>query len=212
MTKPGNVLQLGDFHEALEAEARAYTRQFIANVKQGDFIGLGCELTHPDAGHRFLRRLMSLWSVHSNATQTFMLVEAALAGWEDAQIVCRDLILEYTNRHEPLPSFLAYYNAKVHTGNLTPRSHGPQRADSVMLDVLAVTLVMELVAMGLKEHRYQLGRKRRASACSIVAEEMAAAGLHRGGEEAIWKIWKRYRPAVVPGWVKAPPKLRKKFQ
>jgi hypothetical protein len=212
MTKPANVLQLGDFHEAREAAARAYAREFIANVKQGEFIGLGCELTHPDAGHRLLRRLMSQWSAHSSAMQQFMLVEVALAGWKDAEIVCNDLIDEYTNRHEPLPSFLAYYNAKVRRGYVAPRPPGQDKADNIMLDMLAVTLVMELVAMGLKEHRNQVGRKRRASACSIVAEEMAAAGLHRGGEEAVWKIWKRYRPAVVPGWVKAPPKLRAKFQ
>jgi hypothetical protein len=212
MTSKTNVLQLADFHGALEAEARAYTRQFIANVKEGDFIGLGCELTHPDAGHRLLRRLMSQWSAHSSATQMFILVEVALAGWEDAQIVCRDLILEYTNRGEPLPSFLAYYNAKILAGDIALHPPGQDKADNIMLDMVAVTLVMELVAMGLKEHRYQLGRKRRASACSIVAEEMAEAGLHRGGEEAVWKIWKRYRPAVVPGMVKAPPKLRAKFQ
>jgi hypothetical protein len=201
-----------NYFEALESEARAYTKQFIATAKQGDFDGLGCELTHPDAGHRLLRRLMSQWVAHSSAMQEFMLVEVALAGWEDAQIVCRDLILEYTNRHEPLPSFLAYYNAKVLAGHVAPRPRGSQKADNILIDMLIVTVVMELVARGLQEHRRQLGRKRHASACSIVADAIAEAGLHRGGEEAVWAIWKRYRRAVVPGWVKAPPKLRAKYQ
>src|SRR4051812_42711853 len=146
MALPANYI------DARETHGRAIARSWIADAQEGDFDGLGCALIHPDAGHRFLRRMINLWSSGAADSQMLTLVEFALAGWEDAAIVCRDLIFEYTNPYEPLPSFLVYYNAKVHAGHTAPKPRGTQAATDLMTDMLMVTLVMELVALGFKEH------------------------------------------------------------
>jgi hypothetical protein len=50
--------------------------------------------------------------------------------------------------------------------------------------------------------------KRRPCACSIISTILIEAGLGRGGEDAIYKIWKRYGPLVNPGyrWNRKPQK------
>jgi hypothetical protein len=193
------------FADAAEMQARALAREWIARAQTGDFIGLGCAPAHPEAGQRFVRRLMAMGARDSNFM--FALVEFALAGWDDAIAVVDGLISEHVNHYRTLPAFLAYYDQKIRAGHRPARPRGPKRTNSFMLDILAVTLVMEMLTLGLKEYRRQFGRRLRPSACSIVAEALTEAGLHRGGERAVMEIWRRYKPRLVPGWQKAPPHL-----
>jgi hypothetical protein len=193
------------FADGIEIEARALAREWVARAQTGDFIGLGCAPAHPEAGQRFVRRLMAMGANESSFM--FALVEFALAGWSDAIAVVDGLISEHVNYFQPLPAFLAYYDQKIRAGHRAQRPRGPKRTNNFMLEILVVTLVMEMLTLGFKEYRYQLGRKRRPSACSIVAEALTEAGLHRGGERAVMEIWRRHKPKVLPGWQKAPPHL-----
>src|SRR5262249_55102914 len=149
--------------------------------------------------------LIAQWVSYANDSAMFWLVEAALAGWQDAQDVLRDLIFQYTNRHEALPSFLAYYNAKMLAGHVAPKLRGRKTSADFMQDLVLMTLMMELVArFGLNIFRHQLGRKRKPSATSIAAIAASKVGLQRGGEDAMRAIWQELEPKLVPRWRKAP--------
>jgi hypothetical protein len=63
--------------------------------------------------------------------------------------------------------------------------------------VLILDLRLQFPELGLRR-----SSSRRPSACSIVGAVLIEAGIGRGGEEAIRKIWERYGPPVVPYWVK----------
>jgi len=207
-------MKLPAYYEALEAEALAFARECLAaSQEDGDFLGLGCGPLDPEAGRRFVRRMMARWTSYADDTAMFWLVEVALAGWQDAIVVVNGLIDAHVNRHEPLPSYLAYYDTKIRAGYRAPKPRGRKISADFMQDVVLMTLMMELVArFGLQISRKQIGRKRQPSACSIVATAATEIGLHRGDEEGMRNIWREYEPRLVPGWRFAPPRLIKKYQ
>jgi len=69
-----------------------------------------------------------------------------------------------------------------------PARAAGRRPATFLRDFFLVYLIVELTEkFGLKPRRNQLGKKRRASACSIAAIAAAQTGLHRGGEGAMQK-------------------------
>jgi hypothetical protein len=187
----------------IEAEALAFTRDRIARMQTGDFIELGVAPLDPRAGRAFWRRLLKDHAL-SGSPQMFDVKHAAMAGDVDADAVCRDLIDDFTNRHEPLPAYLADYNAHLVKGLLPRRHRARKKASNLLQDIVFVATIMELLARfpTLKATRDQKQKAR--PACSIVAIVAAEAGLHRGGEMAMVKIWRRYKDAVLPGWLLRP--------
>jgi hypothetical protein len=163
-------------------------------MNDGDFLGLGCSALDPEAGQRFLRRLMRMsWESSSHAQ--LLLVDLARAGWDDADAVLRDVILEITNRGEPMPAFLASYNAWIVTGGRAPRTRGRKKTSNVFEDIVICVLVVELVVrFGLRPTRNLYAP--RESACSIAAKVVRPMS-----EMAATKIWHRYGPAVVRGMI-----------
>src|SRR5262249_24982040 len=154
---------------------------------------VGYKTFHPEAGRAFLRKMMKQAAVLKEAVM-LELMDFARAGWDDADIALRELILEYTNRGEALPALLATYNAEIITGRARPaRLPARQPAAYFIQDIFIVMLITELVAQfNLKPTRFGV---RRASASSIVADALIEAGLHRGGEKAVEKVWRRYGQA-----------------
>ena len=188
------------FADAEADQALAHALQFVAAMQQGDFIGLGCAPADPDAGRRFLRRMLAHWM--GSARGQLDLVNWALAGWADADIVLRELIVEYSNRHEAPPAFLAFYIGQIASDRTVPRKKGRKKATNLIVDIMAVTLIMDLIERyHLKLTRYQAGKKLKESACSVAAKALSEAGLHRGGERALMKILDRYKPGIFPGSV-----------
>jgi hypothetical protein len=183
----------------IEGEALAFAREWVVRANEGDFFGLGCAPLHPDAGRLLLRRLIK-GAALGNPFMMADLVECAEGGWDDAGIALRELIAEFVNRNEPLPAVLAAYNIKLLDPRRAPRTPGRKHGAQHLQDIAVVTLVMELIEQfHLRPTRNQDGRKRRSSACSIASRALTEAGLHRGGEEAMHRIWKRYAPRVLPG-------------
>jgi hypothetical protein len=177
----------------VEAEALSYTRAWAARADAGDFLGLGCSILDPECGPRFLRRLMrTCWE--NSARAQLLLIELARAGWDEADDLLRELILEFINRGEPLPAFLATYNAWVVTGSRTaPRPRGRKKSTNVMQDVAVVVLVVELVeCFNLRPTRNAVSS--RPSACSV-----AARVVRPMGEEAVNKVWRKYGPIITRG-------------
>ncbi len=185
---------------AVEQEALAFARDWIERCRAGDF-GDGYAPLHPEAGRAFTRRVIKNFAL----THPFAMdhiVAAAGEGWDDADIMLRGLIAEYTSRHEPLPAPLASYNIRLINPQTQrpPKPRGRKMAGNVLADIVVAALIMTLLErFPLKPTRSQIGRKRKPSACSIAHAAMTEAGLHRGAEATVQKIWQRYEPAIMPG-------------
>ena len=117
------------YQAVIETQALTFAHETIAHFQSGDFCNLGCPITHPDAGRRLLRRMINHYAMSSAPA---MLTAAELASqWDEADIALRELILEFNNRHEPLPAFLATHNAKILAGYVSPRPRGRKKASNL---------------------------------------------------------------------------------
>jgi len=117
----------------------------------------------------------------------------------DVHVAMRELIAEYIHRHEELPPTLKAYNIRILNPHFRPpeKGSGQAKAANVLEDLVLMTLLMSLI-----ERFHYLptrGSQRRHCACSIVSLAATRAGLHRGDERSIKKIWDRYAPSVLPG-------------
>lgn len=182
-----------------EAEMFAFAREWIARFREGNFMDLGL------AGHAFVRHLIS------NSTDASVQHGRDCQGSERRLGRSRYSLARIDFRIRPTSRAAACRACCLPDQLLEPKlcpahkSRGQKKASNIVRDIVFVTLIVELIerfpASELKPTRFQLGRKRQHSACSIVASVLAEAGLYRKGEEAIQKIWKRYSPAVLPGTV-----------
>ena len=186
------------YTEAVEAEALAFAREYVARSREGNFLDLGYPLLHPEVSKAFAQRMIRM--ALCDADIMLQIIDAAYLGWRDGRDALDNLILDLINAHQPLPSFLAEYNARRLKGTLPPRLRGGQKSSNILQDMFIVTLIMELIErFEMLPHRRQTGRKRKPSYCSIVNAAMTEAGLHRGGERAIEAVWDRYKASVLPG-------------
>jgi hypothetical protein len=185
----------------VEAEALTFAREWIARGREGDFIGLGYAPLDPAAGHAFARRMIKQHAL-ANPLNMAEVAECARRGSDDADLALRELAAEMIDRREILPAVLSAYTIKALHPDLR-RLRGQKKAAHLLADISIVALIMELVErFHLKVQRNPLSKH--PSACSITAKALDEAGLSRGGEEAIRKIWGRYSGAVLPGWRMAP--------
>ena len=186
------------FNEAAALEA---AREFIRKLGEFEFWdGLGVNAWHPDAGRRWLRQAMKNFVTCNGAGEgqaLLLLIEFARAGWDDADITLREMIIEYHHQGKIFPPFLAAYNAEIVAAHMVRPPPGPRRADNIAADVAIASLVFTLT---LPPHSLKARRtsRRKPSACSVTAQALAEAGMHRGGEEAIEKIWKRWGHRLLP--------------
>jgi hypothetical protein len=183
----------------LEAAAMAHARSALATVRAANPLEIG-DPFDTEAMHLLVRRtLKELADWHPrNAARV---LELAIHGMEQADLALKDLIAERNERGEPLsPALVTYTNI---LGNhppsyRRPRSRPPSNfLANFIVCVLILDLRLQFPELGLRR-----SSSRRPSACSIVAAVLIEAGIGRGGEEAIRKIWERYGPPVVPYWVK----------
>ena len=182
----------------VEANALAFAREYVARCREGNFLDLGYPLLHHEVSKAFAQRMIRDGDArrrHHVADYRRRL--SRLARWPRR---ARQSDFDLTNAHQPLPSFLADYNARRLKGTLPPRLRGRQKSSNILQDIFIVTLIMELIErFDMQPTRRQTGRKREPSYCSIVSKAMAEAGLHRGGERAIEAVWSRYKASVLPG-------------
>ena len=135
------------------------------------------------------------------------IVDLALAGAEDAAEALKDLIAEHNAAGLPLAGALGTFDTII---NDRPPQYrrpavrpGPESfLENFVIVCLIITLMREFPRLKLRRSPSST----RPSAFSIMAATLTEAGLGRGGEEAIRKIWERYGPPVCPGFNWNPPK------
>ncbi len=175
----------------VEAEALAFARAELDWLRDNPIrmFGVDVRFLDTDDARRFVRQAMKDHALR-HPTNMMKICDYARAGWDLADEALRELIIEFQDRREPLPTYLASYSMEVMRGGFRHAS-GPKKADHLFRDI-ALMVVVENVAkkFGLNPTRNRASK--RPSACSIVA---SAVGL---SEAAIVKIWQRLGRYLQP--------------
>lgn len=112
----------------------------------------------------------------------------AREGVDEADQVLSEMAAEYLNSGEPVPAILVGHVVE----QFHPRT-GPRRAKNFAQDICIALLVLWLSEL-FRLRPTRSGRSSaKPSACSIMATALADAGIYRGGEGAVQKIWMNYR-------------------
>jgi hypothetical protein len=168
----------------LEAEAEAFARAEIAWFRDNpvSLFGIDVKFLDEDDNRRFARHTVKNHAL-AHPLNMMKTADYARAGWNLADEVLRELIIEFMDRGEPMPTYLASYNMEVARGGFR-RPPGPNKADKFLRDIAMMMVVQELVKkFALKPTRNRASK--RPSACSIVAQ---VVGL---SEPAIVALWQR---------------------
>jgi hypothetical protein len=185
------------FHDFQEAAAVAFAKERIAIYGSGDFFDPGYGAFHPEAGRVFLRRIMG--NVASISGEALLdLIDYARSGWDDADEVLRQMIVEHIHRGEEMSPFLKTYEAEILSGRRIRKTDGQQLAGHFISNLVIVMIVIETM------HRFNLKptrqSRRKLSAAAVVAEALTQSGLTRGTEAAITKIWQRWGERFLRNW------------
>lgn len=188
--------------------AMAVAREMIRRGREGgDSFFTAFGPLNPEAGHQTLRAMLKDYAL-SNATSAAQVCNWARLGWLDAELAMRELIVELGERDEELSSPLKTLKIELLDPNNTIR-HARGRAKSQdFLQDLYISVMVLLLTEEFPLRATRGGRSSKPSACSIVSLAMAAEGLHRGGESAVEKCWKRYKPMIMSGGFQYRPALR----
>jgi hypothetical protein len=181
----------------VEAEALAFTYDFLRALQQGNFIGLGNAPL--DADHALARRMYRLLIGVSPSATAQVIEKATVRGELAAHEALIEAIDEKTERNEPLGLELGFYNK--HERKIPFRAHSGPARSSIIEETIIGVLIIELVdRFGLIPVGAREPKHKRPSACSIVSRVMIDLGLRGGGDEAIRKVWKRVARHILPGY------------
>jgi hypothetical protein len=128
------------------------------------------------------------------------IVEFAIHGVEQADEALREMIAERHEHGQPLGATLATYANIIAERPPEHRQPEGRPRENFVANYVVVVLLLELMRQFPMLKLRRNPTSRRPSACSIAKVALDAAGLPRGSEEAIRKIWRDYGPAVVPGY------------
>ena len=159
------------FGEAVEAEALAFARDWIAwhrNNPNG--------IWHPDANTVYGKLWMKLCAQTSPFLEDDIVVYLAENGCEQADLAARELIAEYTDRGEELTAVLRAYNIRLINPMRKPKQSGPAKASNLFRD-LGITRWIDLDC-GRLQRTNRKTKIRPPSACSIAATALTEARIN----------------------------------
>jgi hypothetical protein len=194
--------------EILEEEALAFARAEFARVRDGNTPWSESSELTKEAGRAAWRHVLTCAARYHPISRMEVITRARL-GDPDARDVLRTLIIEARSGGGQLPRELEGYEMELLAGGPLPLLSGPKRKDKILRDLrIALTVAAVCDRYGLRPTRNPESRGRpsaRRSACSIVAEVLAAETPLKLKEVAVEAIWARLRNAMptVPGWARA---------
>jgi hypothetical protein len=151
-----------------------------------------------DSMHALVRRsLRNLADWHER--NCARVLQLALAGAEDADQALRDLLAERNKLGLPLGPALGTFATIIADGPIAHRRPHSRPRGNYFANHVIILLIIELMKR-FPELNLRRSSRRRPSACSIVSLALIEAGIGRGAEEAIRKIWDQYGPPVNPGY------------
>jgi hypothetical protein len=161
----------------VEAEARTCARAWLAEFGDMDPFEVGVPIRDRSYGRAWLRRELKTLAM-SHPENMMWVIDNARAGWDDADVVLRELAIEVVDRGERLPTALGAYTMEVLRGYPAPR--GPRKSTHAFQNILFAGITAKLVEQfwpDLKPTRNPLSK--RVSACDIVADAVNEAGMGR---------------------------------
>ncbi len=185
----------------LEAEALAFARREIAHW-HSSATPWSAPVLSDAASRAFAREQMRIAASLSTYTRMRVIL-LARCGDEDARAVLRDLILDARTRHQPLPLDLENYELELVHGAMGHQLSGPKKKNKILRNVF-ICLTVAAVVDRFPDFDPTGRSRHRRSACAIVAEAVAVAGINMAPKrvEAIWQEYCGGMP-TVPGWSKA---------
>ncbi len=178
----------------VEAEALAFARAELDWFRGNPISLFGVDVRFFNAGdnRRFVRQTVKNYALR-HPVNMMEIADYARGGWDIADETLRELIIEFQDRREPLPTYLASYSMDVMRGGFR-NAPGPKKADHLFRDIVLM-MVVESVGkkFGLNPTRNRASK--RPSACSIVA---SAVGLSEAAIVAIWQRLGRYLMPTSP--------------
>jgi hypothetical protein len=186
-------------------DALIFARQWIADIRASDFNEWGVSPFDASGGAVLVNRLMRIL-LDGDTYQALLVLDLARAGWWPADRAIRDANAERVRQGLPPVPLLTEFAVRHLDGEPPPAmSQGKSKIPNLLADLALCTLIMMLCEQfKLKPTRGACSR-RRPSACSIAARAAGEAGLQRGGESSLNKVWKRYARALTPGWLALKP-------
>ena len=124
------------------ADALAYARQWLAELKDKDLFATGVPTLHPEAGEMWLRQHLK-WRAMSGAHEMMWVIDNARAGWDEADAALRDLAIELMHRKQCPALLEAYAMEALKTPHR--RSRGRRKSRNALQDILFAGLMIELV-------------------------------------------------------------------
>src|SRR5262245_55043778 len=171
----------------LEAEAVDFARKCIVFARSGKLKLFGVE---PGAwfekgeSQRACRLMIREFILHDviNLMDAVALARAGFELWEDC---LRELILDFENRGEKMPTYLAAFDMELKYG--IRHKAGRPRADHMTRDlIIGIIIGMVVEHFGLRPKRNRASR--RISACSIVASALGREGMAMS-EANVNQLW-----------------------
>lgn len=167
--------------------ALAFAREKLLQMRDerlDAFAGIEAAWLDKADNRTFAVEMMKRYAMGSPAN-LMNLVDYARQGWGLADRALRELILEYINRGQMLPTYLAAYNMEI-VQQRPPRRPAREKADYFLRDIAITSLIIVLIdRFGLTPYG------RHSSACSIVAEALGAVKINMN-YKAVAEVWRRY--------------------
>lgn len=174
----------------VEAAALEFAREEIEWFRANKLQLLGIDVGYfDDADARHFGREMVKRYALSHTRCMMNVVDYAKAGWDVADDALRELILEFHDRREELPTYLGAYAMDIVARGSAPRHiSGPKKANHFFRDIAIAVIVAKMAKQfkqfGLKPTRNAVSS--RPSICSIFATA-AALPMGEPGVNAIWR-------------------------
>src|SRR5262245_57937035 len=173
----------------LEAEAVDFARKCIVFARSGKLKLFGVEpgAWFEKGESQRASRLMLRVFILRDVINLMDAVAFARAGFELWEECLRELILDFENRGEKMPTYLAAFDMELKHGIQHSRKAGRRRADDMVRDLIigiVVGMVAERFVLRPKRNR----ASRRISGCSIVASALALEGtaMSEANVNALW--------------------------
>ena len=180
-----------------EADIRRFARDWLAAARCCTFFN-NRDPFDSDTMHEMVRTtLTNLADMHErNAAR---IVDLALSGAEDAHHGLMNLITIRTAAGMPIGPALATYVNII--GDRAPRFRMPKcKPPANFLENFIIICLIIALKRQFPELNLRRSTRKRPSLCSLTSETLIEAGLNRGSEEAIRKIWRDYGPLVLPNY------------
>ena len=172
------------------AAAMTDARAEVARYRDNSINLFGVDVLYlgRDQGRAFVVHMLKGYAVRHPLCMMEIVTDAR-TGWRLADQALRELIVEFKDRGEPLPTYLESDAMDLAAGNHPRFLPGRDGADAYIRDIAITTIIGQLVT---RHNLKATGRNRRnKSACEIVAEALGETSMTMS-YDAVARIWKKW--------------------